>query len=304
MNPISPSHHPFALSITALLVASALSSLGWVFEGEAIHHLAPLPVVCISLLIGGAVQIMIAALTRRTTSPPFTLATSARFILFSIVRSAILSLLFAFCLTLTSSTKTMFLTKVEPYIVLAIQIIWFGHRTTLAHVTLLAVHIAGAILLSTGGEIAFSPSALGDLLLLVAVTGHAALYQPAQRFSHAMGSLYASGFSQLYGGLVLLPFMLATSLDYFVLNQQNLAGWYYTSLTILVFYVISTGLWFYSLKDIPAWLASALRSFGPVFAAPIAWYWFDKGLTPIQTAGAVIVVLTSAWMVVLESRSK
>jgi drug/metabolite transporter (DMT)-like permease len=293
----------FTASIIALLLASALSSLGWVFEGEAIDRLAPLPVVCISLLSGGAVQLVIGLLTGGKNPLSLAQATCPRFILFSVLRSAIFSLLFAYCLTLTSSTKTMFLTKVEPYIVLAIQIIWYGHRTTLSHIALLAVHILGALLLSTGGHLSLSRDAFGDVLLLVAVTGHASLYLPAQRYSHSMGSLYASGFSQLYGGIALLPFMLATSLDYFVATPTHISGWYYTSLTIVVFYVLSTGLWFFSLKDIPAWLASALRSFGPVFAAPIAWLWFNKGLSLLQTFGAGIVVITSAWMVVLESKN-
>jgi drug/metabolite transporter (DMT)-like permease len=143
---------------------------------------------------------------------------------------------------------------------------------------------------------------LGDLLMFVAVAGNAALYIPTQRFSLSIGSSYAAGFSQLFGGLILLPLLPFFSMDSFVLTESHQIGWFYVLLTVLVFHVLSTGLWFASMRHVPAWLASALRSFGPVLAAPIAWVWFDKPLTGIQTVGACIVIITSAWMVVLERR--
>lgn len=196
----------------------------------------------------------------------------------------------------------MFLTKIEPYIVLLIQIIWFNHRTTWQHLTLLAAHIGGAILLSTGGHFTVSMDTLGDLLLFVAVAGNAALYIPTQRYSREIGASYAAGFSQLFGGLILVPLVVAYSTHSFTFSEEHSVGWVYVLLTVLVFHVLSTGLWFASMRHVPPWLASALRSFGPVLAAPIAWLWFNKPLTSIQTVGAAIVIITSAWMVVLERR--
>ena len=84
--------------------------------------------------------------------------------------------------------------------------------------------------------------------------------------------------------------------------QLNVKGWYYVFATVLVFHVLSTGLWFSSVRHVPAWLASALRSFGPIFAAPIAWMLFNQALSSVQIFGAVLIVITSAWMVVLEKR--
>jgi len=198
----------------------------------------------------------------------------------------------------------MFLTKIEPYLVLLIQIVWFNHRTSPQHLALLAVHIVGALLLSTGGVFEFSLNTLGDLLLFIAVAGNALLYMPTQHYSHKLGALYAAGFSQLLGGLFLLPLMLIFARDSLILSSEHLVGWYYAFLTVLFFHVLSTGMWFASMRHVPAWLASALRSFGPVFAAPVAWVWFDQRLSLIQTAGACIVVLTSAWMVMIEKKGK
>jgi drug/metabolite transporter (DMT)-like permease len=300
--PAHPTSDRFVIGVIALITASALSSLGWVFEAEAIARLAPLPVVCVSLLFGG---VCLLALARVRGAPaPHSVQTlwSRGFLAYSCIRSALLTLLFAYCLTLTSSTKIMFLTKIEPYAVLLIQMLWLGHRTTMGHLVLLAIHVAGAIALSTGGALALTLDTVGDLLIFVAVFTNAALYVPSQRYSSTLGALYAGGFSQLFGGLMLLPIMLATSSNYFSAEPIYLTGWYYVALTTVTFYIVSTGLWFFSLREIPAWLASALRCIGPIVAAPVAWIVYDKPLSWLQTAGALVVIATSMWMVVLERR--
>ena len=163
---------------------------------------APVPVICVASLLGGVSPLILGACTAKRSLKDLLPYLTISFLIFSIFRSAVLSLLFGYCLTLTSSTKAMFLTKIEPYIVLLIQILFYGHRTTPAHLLLLAAHLAGAVVLSTGGSLVLSEDRLVDLLILVAVTGNAALYGPSQRYSQQMGALYASGISQLIGGIV------------------------------------------------------------------------------------------------------
>jgi drug/metabolite transporter (DMT)-like permease len=292
----------FVAGIVAVLLASMLSSVGWIFEGEAIARLAPAPVVCFSSLLGGACLLGFGCLTNNKSVRAVLPAITLSFLLFSVIRSGAVSLLFGYCLTLTSSTKTMFLTKIEPYIVLLIQMLFYGHRTTSAHVALLAVHLLGAVLLSTGGTLAFTMDTWGDLLIFVAVAANAALYAPSQRYAQEMGALYASGISQIVGGVSVLPILLLSSQGPYLATQEHIVGWYYALSAVAVFYVLSTALWFFSLKEVPAWLASALRCVGPVIAAPIAWLIFDEKLSPLQVLGALTVVGTSLWMVVLERR--
>lgn len=296
--------HPerFYLGVVALLAASVLSSLGWVFEGEAVQRVAPVAVICVSLILGGVSQLLIARVLGQKLVNPIGTLPLKEFIAYSIIRTSILSTLFAYCLTLTSSSKAMFLTKIEPYIVLLIQIVFHGHRTTRQHITLLALHLIGALLLSTGGHFSFSRDLMGDALIFVGVIIHAALYQPSQKYSVKMGSLMASGVSQLLGGVVLLPIVLIWFNSAFELTPEQKIGWYYALLTVVFFYIASTGLWFYSLKAVPTWLASALRCAGPVVAAPFAWVFFNQNLTFVQTVGALVVVATSAIMVILEKR--
>ncbi len=295
---------PFVIGVLAVLTASALSSVGWILEEQAISRLAPLPVVCVSHLLGGACLLLLGLWRSKKPLVEAARAVTFPFFLFSVVRCAALSLLFGYCLTLTSSSKIMFLTKIEPYVVLLIQIVFHGHRTSVAHLALLAAHVAGAIVLSTGGVFHLSADIAGDLLIFAAVVVNAMLYAPSQRYTRDMGAMYASGFSQLIGGAVLLPFMVALSMPMFAFTEAHLIGWAYMVATVLVFYVASSSLWFFSLTEVPAWLASALRCVGPLIAAPIAWLVFNKGLTVPQSLGAVTVVLTSMLMVVLEKRKR
>ena len=290
----------FSQAVVSLLAASVLSSLGWVFEGEAVKYLSPLSVISVALLLGGTAQLVIAYLLRSIRPLHLTSKELLSFLVFSLIRTACLSLLFAYCLTLTSSSKTMFLTKIEPYIVLLIQIAFYHHRTSAKHLTLLALHLCGAVVLSTGGTLALSSSLIGDAFLFLGVIIHALLYAPAQRFSHRMGSLVASGAGQVIGGVTLLPLALSYAGADFSLSHERHLGWYYTLLTVVVFYILSTALWFHSLKGVPAWLASALRCAGPVIAAPFAWVLFGQTLTPPQVAGACTVIATSIAMVFLE----
>ena len=298
------SSEPLLLGILAVIAASALSSIGWILEEQAVRRLTPLPVVCVSNLLAGVCLIALGLRWGKGRFIDAARAVDLSFVAFSLVRCSLIAWLFGYCLTLTISTKIMFLTKIEPYVVLLIQILFYGHRTTPAHLTLLAVHVVGAVILSTGGVVHFSTDTLGDLLIFVGVVMNALLYVPSQKYSHKMGALYANGLSQLLGGIALLPFMIWLSGHNVGFSEAHFVGWSYVLGTVAVFYIASTSLFFFSLKEVPAWLASALRCVGPVIAAPIAWLVYNESLTAAQTFGALIVVVTSMWMIVLERRSK
>lgn len=296
--------HPACKSYLCLILASALSSLGWILEAEAVTVLNPLVATTAALLCGGVLLSLVAFIREPRTRPDLNQLLSAHFLLFAILRTGGISLLMCYSLTLTSGTKAMFITKIEPYVVLLISVVWFGHRTTIHHIALLSVHILGAVILSTGGSLFFSLDTLGDLLILIGVFTSAIFFVQAQRYSRTFGAIYAAALSQLIGGLALLPFALIICWGEIGLSKDYLLGWYYLALTTIFFYVLSTPLWFASIRHIPAWLASALRAFGPVVATPIAWFVFDKRLSPLQLLGALIVVVTSAWMMVLERRDR
>lgn len=291
------------LGVAAVIAASVLSSVGWVLEGEAVLRLSPLSVACVSHLLGAAFLIVFARMRSSAPSIQKLKAHGGRLVLYGIIRNAGCTLLFATCLTLTSSAKVMFLTKIEPYLILLIEWLIYKQKIVRSQVGILALHILGAVLLSTGGEINLSGAVLGDLILVTAILINALYYRPAQSLARDLGSMWASGLSQLVGGFVLLPFMLLFSTSFLHVEGEAGIGWLYVVATVLVFYVASTSLWFYSLQSVPAWMNSALRCVGPVVAAPIAWLAFNQTLSRLQMLGALMVVATSAMMIVVERRA-
>lgn len=98
----------FFAGVLAILCASMLSSIGWIFEGEAIARLAPIPVICAAALLGGVCLLGFGVFTGSRSLKDVLPSITPAFVFFSILRSAIISLLFGYCLTLTSSTKAMF----------------------------------------------------------------------------------------------------------------------------------------------------------------------------------------------------
>lgn len=288
------------IRVTALIasvLSTVLSSVAWITEREAIMNLSPLAVSSFSMLMGAPILLAIAWLSGSLPAWRAVAAHRADLLQLLITRTFAGQLFLVYALTLTSSSKVMFLTKVEPYLI----VFWFwllrGERVQPRHLTLLAVHVAGAIALSTGGDLTFQADQLGDLLVLAGIAANALSYAPAQNLAKSIGSFFTSGFTALIGGVVLLPFALLLEPSPFLTTPEALHGWKHLIITVVIFYVLSTAFWYISLKGLTAWISSALRCIGPVIAAPIAWAFYDQPLTAVQIIGGAVVLITSVLMV-------
>lgn len=198
---------------------------------------------------------------------------------------------FVIGLTFTDVIKAIFFTKVEPYFVLLIHWIVYKEKVKRKHLLLLAVHIFGAILLSTGGKsIGFGKAQLGDLLVVISMACASLSYIPATRLSKRMGAIKINAISLFTAGMVFLPFML-----FFVTpaGWANTRGLVYIVGYAVLFYVIGLTLWFASLKTVKGWIVSSLRALGPLIGAPFAYFLLGESLTAIQLLGGVIVLGTS-----------
>jgi drug/metabolite transporter (DMT)-like permease len=225
------------------------------------------------------------------------------FLYVSLVRNVIGFLLFDYSLLYTSSAKVMFLTKMEPYVVLGLHAALYGERIRRGDSFLLLLHIGGAILLSAGSNLSFTFEQWGDLLVILGLLAGASVYKPGKLLSDAFGSMQATVMTSLFSAAVLIPFaLIIDGHRVFSPSVDVPLGFSFMLASVLMFYVASTILWFYSLSAVSAWLNSALRCLGPVFAAPIAWLFFDKSLDGIQIVGATIVVGTSIAMIIRPKR--
>ena len=285
------------LGVFAAIASAALSSVAWLTEGRAVQGLSWLVVAGLSpiiaaLILGGYLRLRVALPTFTRIRPHLT-----TLMLLVVLRGIVGLAIFTYALSLTSGSKVMFLTKVEPYLVLFLG--WFSGRgqTTLLQVLLLGVHVFGAMLLSTGGEVAIGSVQLGDALVVLGILVMAITYAPATKLSGAIGATQLTFLINLFGGLVLFPCAVLFHWEHFAWTESTRQGWGNLFLTVFIFYIASTGLWYFALTHVEGWLVSALRCLGPLVAFPIAWFLLGETLEPGQLVGAALVLVTSLLLV-------
>lgn len=279
-------------AIALAVASSVLSSIGWVFQGAAVGALDPLSVAAIQGILSGVVYFVYLR-PFRARIPTESLRRHAReLLIFILLRAVFGAILLNYALEVSGSIKVMFFTKLEPYFILFWM--WLIQNKTIGryHLALLLVHIAGAVLLSVGNDLQFGAAQFGDLLLVLAMgmLSFSQLY--VSKLSQEVGPTHLNGLSSLASGLLLLlPALVISPVT--VWNPLQI-GWAYVLIVVLLFNVISMTMWYAALRYLEAWLVSAVRAVGPVFAAPVAWLLFGEMLTSVQIVGALIVLVTSA----------
>jgi len=199
--------------------------------------------------------------------------------------------IFVVGLTFTDVIKAIFFTKVEPYFVLLIHWFVYKEKVQKKHLLLLAVHIFGAILLSTGGKnIGFGKAQFGDLLVILSMACSSLSYIPATKLAKAIGAIKINTISQFAAALVFLPFAFLFSAK---TGWVDVRGWVYLVGYTILFSCIGLTLWFASLKTVKSWIVSSLRALGPLIGVPFAYLLLGETLTAVQLVGGVIILATS-----------
>ena len=283
--------------LIAAVLGPVLSSMAWLTEKEALGYLHPVTAAACGPLFAGVLLLLYLWSKGKFCTLDKLQAQRKDLFLRLFLANVVGGLCMVYALSYTSSAKVIFLTKVEPYLIILWDWMFRGQRVSRYHLALLWIHIVGAILLSTGGVLDFRSDQFGDLLLLCGIAAHSLTYAPSRRLAQALGATESTALTQFLGGLAVLPLALYLGSHDFVFSQQNLPGWGFLCLSVLLYYVFSTLLWFYALGHFPSWILSALRCLGPVVAAPIAWLAFDQKLSVLQLVGAAIVIITSIMMV-------
>lgn len=281
------------------ILSSMLSSLGWIFQGTAVLALGGMVVAAVQGLLAGVIYLLHLRWTGRKI--PFALIAENKrdLIQFTFLRSILASVLFCYALETSPTIKVMFFTKLEPYFIIFWSWLLMGQVVSRYHGVLLAVHIGGAILLSTGGQMSVQEGQIGDLMVFVAMCVLSYSYLNAARLSKSLGAVHTNGVSALVSGLFLMPFAVAiapaSAWNVFTYAWLNLV------IVVLLFNVFALTLWYAALRHVEPWLVSALRAVGPVLAAPLAWIVLGERLDQIQIGGAAIVLLTSALLAASKS---
>jgi drug/metabolite transporter (DMT)-like permease len=274
------------------VLSSILSSIATLYKAQGVHILPPSLAAPVGILFGGLISFVYLAVRRNLPTLEQLRAVKVPLIKLALCRCVFSNMIFTYGLSLSSGVEAVFLTKMEPYLVIFWVWILDKIRPSSNHLLLLAVHVFGALMLSIGseqspGEIAW----LGDLMIILGVVGAALSYRFAPQTTKILSPLQAASAAELIGGLITIPLII----PYLplTLGEQELMGWFYVGLHSIFFYVFSISLLYASLGGIEGWLSSALRATGPVVAAPIAIIVLGESLTTIQILGGLLVITTS-----------
>ncbi len=286
---ITKPHYYF---VFCAVLSSILSSIATLYKAQGVHILPPFLAAPVGILFGGLISFVYLAVRRNLPTLEQLRAVKIPLIKLALCRCVFSNMIFTYGLSLSSGVEAVFLTKMEPYLVIFWVWILDRIRPSSNHLLLLAVHVFGALMLSIGSE--QSPgeiSWLGDLMIVFGVVGAALSYRFAPQTTKILSPLQAASAAELLGGLITIP-LIVPYLP-LALGQQEILGWFYVGIHSIFFYVFSISLLYTSLGGIEGWLSSALRATGPVIAAPIALLFFDESLTAIQILGALLVIVTS-----------
>ena len=189
------------------VISPLLSSISTIFKSAAVKMLGPFAVLSFGSLLGAFLLISYSLLRKQKFSLSHLRHNFGDFFLLTLTRPILGDLLFVFGLGLTLGVKAILFTKIEPYFVLFWHWILKKEKVTTSQLVLLAIHISGAVLLSTGGNFTGVKSAqIGDLLIILAMGLFSLSYFPAKKVAIKIGAIQANSLTLLISGIFFLPF--------------------------------------------------------------------------------------------------
>lgn len=287
----SPSLH--SRFVAYAIISSVLSSVATLFKVQGVRHVPPLLAAAGGVFLAGLITLGLLALTKNLPSWSAIRQVRAPLLKLALCRAVVSNIVFTIGLAYTTGVEAVFLTKMEPYLVIFWTWILDKRRPSGNHLALLLVHVTGAVLLSVGHpNFSGNVSWFGDLIIVAAVITAALSYRFAPRVTAVLHPTQTACLGELIGGIITLPLALLICPIIWGPEQQH--GWLCIGVHAILFYILAMSFLYASLSGIEGWLSSALRATGPIVAAPIAFLLFGETLTATQIVGAIIVVVTSA----------
>ena len=285
------SHH--SRFVAYAIISSVLSSVATLFKVQGVRHVPPLLAAAGGVFLAGIIALGLLALTKNLPSWSAIKQVRVPLLKLALCRAVVSNIVFTIGLAYTTGVEAVFLTKMEPYLVIFWTWILDKRRPSGNHLALLLVHVTGAVLLSVGHRnFSGSVSWFGDLIIVAAVITAALSYRFAPHVTAVLHPTQTACLGELIGGIITLP--IALLMCPIIWGPEQQYGWLCIGIHAVLFYILAMSFLYASLTGIEGWLSSALRATGPVVAAPVAFLLFGEALTPTQIFGAIIVLVTSA----------
>ncbi|MBI2547128.1 MAG: DMT family transporter [Candidatus Aenigmarchaeota archaeon] len=274
------------------ILSPFFSSIATILQSGATRHLHPLIIASMGGILGSLLLFIVILLTGEKINLTEIRKNLKNISLMTLLRPLAGTTIFVYGLSITEGIKAIFFTKAEPYFVLLWHWLLKKERVNPSHLILLAIHLAGAVILSTGGILKFGKAQFGDMLVILAMGFFSLSYIYGSKLSTRLGSKISNAITLGLGGIILFPLMLIFAPVVQTLNET--IGWTYFISYVILFNVVGLTMWFASLKTVKGWIVSALRSLGPIIGAPFAWLLLGETLSVVQIIGGSIVLVTSA----------
>jgi drug/metabolite transporter (DMT)-like permease len=275
------------------IFAAALIGASIVFSAEATKQMNPVAFAFVTLLLSVVFLVPLSFVIREKLKLKEILGKNSRNTFASIFLRTVFGNIFLYLgFSLTSAVKAVFLLGFEPAFVVIASVIFLKEKLSSKQIILIIILIIGAFLLSTNGRLdIFSTAQLGDLFVVIAVFLFACSYIPAQDVVKKTNSTTLAIFSNLVGGLILIP-VAFTIFNVQSLNLNSSVIPLIFANTIL-FSVFALFCFYTALKTTKKWIVSSLLQLAPIPGAIIAYIWLGDTLNFVQLVGAGIILVSS-----------
>lgn len=277
----------------AVGLQTLISAGTYLIAKGVLAELAPLEVAWLRFVGGGLVYAAVFAATGRGLLPPR--EAIPRVLLLGLVGLVFNQCFFLVGLSRSTPTHAAILYALTPACVLVGSRIFLAERISLGKALGIVVAFAGVavVLLEKGLQAAKGPL-VGDLFILGAVLSWAGYTVWARPVSARYGSLTATGWALMAGGLFALPFG-PLFVHPAALAQVSAAAWAGVAFLVVVTSVISYLLWGYALARLEAAKVAVFANLQPVATALLSWAILGEGITlPVLVGGLLVIAGVTA----------
>jgi drug/metabolite transporter (DMT)-like permease len=207
-----------------------------------------------------------------------------------ITRNIIGSALIVSGFTMTTAIKAVLLLRLEPVFVFVWSMIYFNEKPNPKKLIALLALLAGSGLVVAPNQAVGGPN-LGDALVVISLLFLSYSYIPTNEVVQKTSSAGLNLMTNTIGGAIVTAIAFCIPSQQFGLSTKALL--LITSYAI-VFSVIGVSLYLYAFKTLKPWVIASFLSLEVVFGTTLAFFILHETMTPIQIAGAIVVLAATA----------
>jgi drug/metabolite transporter (DMT)-like permease len=281
---------PRALAYVAIVLQTAISAATYVVAKRALAELAGLELAW--LRFGGAglcFGVVLLALGRSLRPPP---GTFWRFTALGVLGFPVNQGLFLFGLARTTPTHAAITYALTPTVVLVLARVILHEGISPAKALGVVVAFLGVVcvLLERGMGSVTGPLT-GDLFVLGATVAWSSYTVLLRGFAREHGGIVATSWALFWGPLVAMPLLPVMVRAPAQLATVTTTVWACVAFLTLLSSVAGYLMWGFALRQLDAARVAIFANLQPVGTVLLAWFFYDEKLTPMEAAGAALVLI-------------